>query len=75
MAKEETLQKEEVKAYQLSIPFPQRLKQSKLDGQYAKFLNAFKKFEINICFAEALAQMPYYAKFMKDIISKKRKLD
>ena len=34
-----------------------------------------KKLEINIPFAEALAQMPHYAKFMKDIISKKKKLD
>ena len=66
---------EEVRDYQPLIPFPQRLKQSKLDSQYAKFLNVFKKSEINIPFAEALAQMPHYAKFMKDIISKKRKLD
>ena len=64
-----------MKAYQPSIPFPQRLKQSKMDGQYEKFLNMFKKLEINIPFAEALAQMPHYAKFMKDIINKKRKLD
>ena len=35
----------------------------------------FKKLEINIPFVEALAQMPHYAKFIKDIISKKRKLD
>ena len=35
----------------------------------------FRKLEINIPFAEALAQMPHYAKFMKDIISNKRKLD
>ena len=35
----------------------------------------FKKLEINIPFAKALSQMPHYAKFMKDIISKKRKLD
>ena len=35
----------------------------------------FKKIEVNIPFAEALAQMPHYAKFMKDIMSKKRKLD
>ena len=33
----------------------------------------FKKIEINIPFAEALAQMPHYAKFMKDILSNKRK--
>ena len=33
----------------------------------------FKKIEINIPFAEALAQMPNYAKFLKDILSKKRR--
>ena len=33
----------------------------------------FKKIEINIPFSEALAQMPNYAKFLKDIMSKKRK--
>ena len=43
--------------------------------QYARFLNIFKKLESNIPFAEALTHMPHYAKFMKDIISKKRKLD
>ena len=35
----------------------------------------FKKIEANILFAEALTQMPHYAKFMKDILSKKRKID
>ena len=35
----------------------------------------FKKLEINIPFAKALTQMPHYAKFMKDILKKKRKLD
>jgi hypothetical protein len=35
----------------------------------------FKKLEINIPFSEALEQMPIYAKFMKDIISKKHSTD
>ena len=34
----------------------------------------FKKIEINIPFLEALTQMPQYAKFMKNILSKKRKI-
>ena len=34
----------------------------------------FKKIEINIPFLEALTQMPYYTKFMKDILSKKKKI-
>ena len=46
-----------------------------MDDQFSKFLNMFKKIEVNIPFSEALAQMPHYAKFMKDILSKKKKLD
>ena len=74
---DDTMQKKtgEVKSYQPSIPFPRRLKQSKLDDQFAKFLNIFKKPKINIPSVEALTQMPHYAKFMKEIINKKRKLD
>ena len=34
----------------------------------------FKKIEINIHFSEALTQMTQYVKFMKDILSKKRKI-
>ena len=33
----------------------------------------FKKIEINIPFSKALTQMPHYEKFMKDLLSKKRK--
>jgi len=35
----------------------------------------FKKLHINIPFAEALAQMTKYAKFMKEILRNKRKLE
>ena len=37
-------------------------------------MDIFKKLHINIPFIEALEQMPGYVKFMKDILSKKRKL-
>ena len=33
----------------------------------------FKKMEVDILFLEALTQMPHYAKFMEDILSKIRK--
>ena len=55
------------------IPYPQRLKKNKLDKQFAKFMEVFKKLHINIPFADALEQMPSYVKFMKDILSKKRR--
>ena len=35
----------------------------------------FKKLEINIPFVDALAQMPNYVKFMKEIMSNKKKLE
>jgi hypothetical protein len=56
------------------VPFPQRLQKQKLDRQFSKFLEVFKKLQINIPFADALEQMPSYVKFMKDILSRKRKL-
>ncbi|KAL2512071.1 Uncharacterized protein Adt_17671 [Abeliophyllum distichum] len=44
---------------------------NKLDQQFKKFLEVFKKLQINIPFADALAQMPSYAKFMKEILKQK----
>ena len=38
-------------------------------------MEVFKKLQINIPFAEALEQMPSYAKFMKGILSRKKKLE
>ena len=57
------------------IPYPWRLGKSKLDKQFTKFIEVFKKLQINIPFADALKQMPSYVKFMKDILSKKLKLE
>ena len=65
--------KEEVQAYMPPVPFPQRMQKLKSEGQFFKFLNMFKKIEIHIPFSEALAQMPHYAKLIKDILSQKGK--
>ena len=56
------------------MPFPQRLQKSRREEQCSKFLDIFKKIEINIPFAEVIIQMPLYAKFLKEILSKKRKI-
>ena len=66
--------KKEVQAYKPQVSFPQRLQKDKLEEQYSIFLNMFNKIEINIPFSEALTQMPHYAKFIKVILSKKRKI-
>ncbi|XP_050918431.1 uncharacterized protein LOC127135843 [Lathyrus oleraceus] len=57
----------------VKLPFPTRnKKKGQHEKNFEKFLELFKKLEINIPLLEALEQMPTYAKFMKDIISKKR---
>ncbi|XP_016178500.1 uncharacterized protein LOC107620930 [Arachis ipaensis] len=54
------------------MPYPQRLQKASKDKQFSKFLEVFRKLQINIPFAEALEQMPLYAKFMKELLSNKR---
>ncbi|XP_022040159.1 uncharacterized protein LOC110942698 [Helianthus annuus] len=46
-----------------------------MEEHYGKFLELFKQLHINLTFVEALAQMPKYAKFLKDILSNKKKLE
>ena len=58
----------------LIVTYPQRLKKNKLDNQFDKFMEIFKKLHINIPFSNALKQMHSYVKFMKDILTNKRKL-
>jgi hypothetical protein len=67
--------KEVPKPIATKIPYPNRLKSHKDNIDFAKFLEVFKKLQINIPFAEALAQMPSYVKFLKDILSNKRKIE
>ncbi|XP_020272432.1 uncharacterized protein LOC109847612 [Asparagus officinalis] len=61
--------------YKPPLPFPQRLAKVKLEKQFGKFLEILKKLHINIPFTEAISQMPSYAKFLKEILSNKRKLE
>ncbi|XP_022875816.1 uncharacterized protein LOC111394297 [Olea europaea var. sylvestris] len=52
-----------------------RYLKKEFDEKYAMFLEVFKKIHINIPFVEALAHMPNFAKFLKEVMSKKRKLE
>ena len=56
-----------------AVPFPQRLQKSRIEEQFAKFLKTFQKLEISMTFTEVVTQMPLYAKFLKEILSKKRR--
>ncbi|XP_057994991.1 uncharacterized protein LOC131175290 [Hevea brasiliensis] len=52
-----------------------KLQKTKLDKQFGKSLEVLQKLYINIPFTEALSQMPSYTKFLKEILSKKRRLE
>jgi len=57
------------------IPFPQRFAKSKLDEKFKKFIKMMKKIYIDVPFTDVLTQMPTYAKILKEILSKKRKIE
>ncbi|XP_057760461.1 uncharacterized protein LOC130980837 [Arachis stenosperma] len=65
-------QRQGVKAHTPPLPYLQRFNKETKDQHFPKFLEVFKKLEINIPLAEALEQMPLYAKFLKELINKKR---
>ncbi|KAL5568112.1 hypothetical protein UlMin_024687 [Ulmus minor] len=54
-------------------PFPQRFQKQQQDQQFRRFLDVLKQLHINIPLVEALEQMPNYVKFMKDMLTKKRR--
>ncbi|XP_057719696.1 uncharacterized protein LOC130934124 [Arachis stenosperma] len=60
---EEAIQGQQKKEKNLTppLPYPQRFNKETKDQHFRKFLEIFKKLEINIPLAEALEQMPLYA--------------
>ncbi|XP_062100121.1 uncharacterized protein LOC133805999 [Humulus lupulus] len=55
-------------------PFPQRFQKLQQDCQFRRFLDVLKQLHINISLVDALEQMPNNVKFLKDILTKKRRL-
>ncbi|XP_070022317.1 uncharacterized protein [Nicotiana sylvestris] len=56
-------------------PYPQRIVKQKNENQFRKFIDMMKSLSINVPLVEALEQIPGYAKFMKDLVTKKRSMD
>ncbi|XP_017625126.1 uncharacterized protein LOC108468780 [Gossypium arboreum] len=57
----------------LSLPFPQIFRKNEHDKQYQRFLDTLKQLQINIPLVDALVQILSYEKFMKNLLSKKKK--
>ncbi|XP_070008336.1 uncharacterized protein [Nicotiana sylvestris] len=56
-------------------PYPQRLAKQISENQFKKFIEMMKSLSINVPLVEALEQMPGYAKFMKDLVTKKKSMN
>ncbi|KAL2922221.1 Tumor protein p63-regulated gene 1 protein [Bienertia sinuspersici] len=74
MSKDSEVTKDGPPPYNQKLPYLARFEIAKLDDQFAKFLEVLKKLCVNIPFTEALKKMPTYAKFLKDIKTKRREL-
>ncbi|XP_038885952.1 uncharacterized protein LOC120076255 [Benincasa hispida] len=55
-------------------PFPSMLRKKYDSKQFQRFLDVLRQLHINIPLIEALEQMPSYVKFLKDILTNKRKI-
>ena len=55
------------------VPYPLVPSKKDKERHLARFLDIFKKLEITLPFGEALQQMPLYAKFLKDMLTKKNR--
>ncbi|KAH9801696.1 hypothetical protein KPL71_001121 [Citrus sinensis] len=61
-------------AYIPKAPFPQRLTKIKKGTSTGEIMEIFKQVSINIPLLDAIKQVPSYAKFLKDLCTKKRNL-
>ncbi|XP_031127630.1 uncharacterized protein LOC116029727 [Ipomoea triloba] len=82
--KEETMQQPSQKGKEIMnepppipkarLPFPQRFCTDIDNAKYDKFLQMLRQLHIDMPFIDALGEMPRYAKFLKDLLSNKKKL-
>ncbi|XP_070049791.1 uncharacterized protein [Nicotiana tomentosiformis] len=56
-------------------PYPQKLAKQNGENQFTKFIDMMKSLSINVPLVETLEKMPGYAKFMKDLVTKKRAMN
>ena len=55
------------------VSYPYAPSRRESERQFIKFTEILKNLQINIPFTEALQQMPIYARFMKELLTKERK--
>jgi hypothetical protein len=67
------IEKDLTRSFVPKAPYPERLRAPKKNAQFAEILEVFKQVQINIPFLDAIQQVPAYAKFLKDLVTIKRR--
>ncbi|CAN6725580.1 unnamed protein product [Malus baccata var. baccata] len=62
------------RVYNPPLPYPERLMPKAKDQQLKDFIQTLAKVQINLPLLEAIKKIPSYAKFLKDVCTKKKKL-
>ena len=57
-----------------NVPFPLRFMQSKKEENEIDILETFRKVQVNIPLLDAIKQVPTYAKFLKELCTKRRRI-
>jgi len=61
--------------HKLVAPFPNRLRKNNKNMHMEKMLEMFNQVKLNVPLLDAIQQVPAYAKFLKDMCTKKRKIN
>jgi hypothetical protein len=67
--------KEPSRALVPKAPYPERLQAPRNGGKLEDILEVFKQVQISIPFLDAIQQIPSYNKFLKDLVTVKRKMN
>ena len=67
--------KDPPRSFVLKVPYLEILQAPKKGGKFEDILEVFKQGQTNIPFLDAIQQVPSYAKFLKDLIIVKRKMN
>ncbi|XP_070041188.1 uncharacterized protein [Nicotiana tomentosiformis] len=72
---EQVVQNEKAPLSKPTPLYPQRLSNQNGERQFKKFIQMMNSLSINVPLVDVLEQIPDYAKFMKDLVTKKRSIN
>ena len=71
---ERALEKGLKRVQRQELPYPGRFRKENEEKAFEKFLEMLRRIHINIPFVDAIIEIPQYAKFLKELLTRKRKV-